>query len=59
MRCKNSNNTFYTATWARYYPDCRQRYFFCNAGMSAFLPAITVCYQNLIVAMAPALSTTF
>lgn len=47
MRCKKISGAFYTAGWKIFYPDCRKRLLFCNAGAGGYVAAITVCLQTL------------
>jgi hypothetical protein len=50
MKCKKTvlgQKVTYTALWKVFYPDCRKRLLFCNAGAGAYVPAATVCLQSL------------
>lgn len=50
MNCKKTvlgQVVSYIASWKIFYPDCRKRLLYCNAGIAGYVPAITVCIQTL------------
>lgn len=47
MECKKSDGTKVTVTKKLFYASCKTSNPLCNANEAAYVPAITVCYQQL------------
>lgn len=47
LRCLDPNDEIEYVTWEFFYPDCSNRNLLCRKDSGAWVPAITVCNQQL------------
>jgi hypothetical protein len=47
MKCKKLDGTTVNVTKILFYANCKSSNPLCNASESAYVPAITICYQRL------------